>query len=94
MHNYKAFHGIKQHHSAEHNQERTVKMHNLSPSAHQTEESSSMKLSNTAVKNLWGCFTNVSQYLPVRFISSFSVDTVTAESESSSSCGVSDGKMI
>ena len=38
MHNYKAFHGIKQHHSAEHNQERTVKMHNQLPEVHQTEE--------------------------------------------------------
>jgi hypothetical protein len=38
MHNYKAFHGIKQHYSAEHNPEKTVKMHNQLPEVHQTEE--------------------------------------------------------
>ena len=39
MHNYKAFHSIKQHHSAEHNQEKTVKMRNQLPEAYLTEGS-------------------------------------------------------
>ena len=39
MHYYKAFHGIKQHHSAEHNQKRTVKMYNQLPEPHLVEGS-------------------------------------------------------
>ena len=39
MPNYKAFHSIKQHHSAEHNQEKTVKMRNQLPEAYLTKGS-------------------------------------------------------